>query len=351
MIHDPLENKIGGTAALAEDRSDTPLLRVSNLRTWYHTSRGTARVVDGVSFTIGHGQIVGLVGESGSGKSQTALSIMGLIEAPGRIEPGSEVLFQGRDLTQLPQSELTGIRGRDISMIFQQPTAALNPVYTIGYQLVETLRAHENIGRDAARRRAIELLQLVGVAAPHQRISAYPHELSGGMCQRVMIATALACSPALLIADEPTTALDVTIQAQILDLLQHLQEQLKMAVLLITHDFGVIAEVADRVAVMYAGQIIEQGTTEEVLTNPQHPYTEALLRAVPLDATADDERLWVIPGTVPTPLAFPQGCRFAPRCRHAFEACSTNPPDFRFGDHSAACWLCESGMRSVQGVL
>ncbi|MGI9015787.1 MAG: ABC transporter ATP-binding protein [Euzebya sp.] len=325
----------------------TPLLKVENLRTWFHTKGGIARAVDGVNFEVQPGKTLCVVGESGCGKSVTGLSIMGLIDKPGRIEQGSRIVFEDRDLVGMSERELRSIRGDDIAMIFQEPMSALNPVYTIGYQIIEAVRAHRRVKPRLARERAIELLGLVGIPSPETRVDTFPHELSGGMRQRVMIAIALACDPKLLIADEPTTALDVTIQAQILALLRDLRERLNMAVVLITHDLGVVAQVAHDVVVMYAGQVVESGPVARVFEQPQHPYTEALLRSIPVLGMTQADALQVVGGSVPSPFDWPSGCRFAPRCDYAFERCVTDmPPLLPVAQQSSACWLCEHGARA-----
>jgi oligopeptide/dipeptide ABC transporter ATP-binding protein len=325
-----------------------PLLEVQNLRTYFHTDDGLARAVDGVSFHIAPGETLGIVGESGCGKSVTALSVMRLIpQPPGVIEPGSRMLFRGdrgaEDLAQASEERMQQIRGNDIAMIFQEPMTSLNPVFRVGDQIMESLRKHRGLEKRDAREKAIDLLKLVGIPAPEQRVDEYPHQLSGGMRQRVMIAIALACDPKLLIADEPTTALDVTIQAQILDLLSRLQEELGMAVIMITHAMGVVAETCDRVMVMYAGQVVEEGPSDDVFHHPQHPYTEGLLRSIPL-LGRENERLAVIPGIVPSPFAWPEGCRFAGRCPYAWEKTLREPPAlFELGPgRSSRCWLVEN---------
>ena len=304
--------------------SGEPLLRVSDLQTHFFTDAGVVRAVDGVSFDVYAGQTLAVVGESGSGKSVSALSILRLVpEPPGRIVGGS-VFFKGRNLLEASAREVRSIRGKEISMIFQEPMTSLNPVFTCGEQIIETLVVHEKIGRRAARQRAIEMLDLVGIPSPAQRVDEYPHQMSGGMRQRVMIAMALACHPAVLIADEPTTALDVTIQAQILELLRRLQREMGMAVILITHDLGVVAETADHVAVMYAGRVVEYCDVRSAFRKPLHPYTAGLQASLPrLDATLD--RLRVIPGSVPNPARFPVGCRFHPRCPVAQNRCLNDP--------------------------
>jgi oligopeptide/dipeptide ABC transporter ATP-binding protein len=292
--------------------SARPLLDVRGLQTSFHTTDGVVRAVTGVDFHVNRGEILGIVGESGCGKSVTSLSIMRLIATPGRIEAG-EVLFDGRDLLKISASEMRKVRGESVSMIFQQPTSSLNPVYDVAMQLGEVLEVHRNMRRKEARDRSLELLKMVGIPDPQRRLKAFPHSLSGGMAQRVMIAMALACQPELLIADEPTTALDVTIQAQILDLMRGLQNDLGTAIILITHDLGVVAEMCDRVAVMYAGEIVEQATVSELFTNPQHPYTQGLIGSVPQLGRITDE-LVTIPGSVPNLIDLPPYCRFAPRC-------------------------------------
>jgi oligopeptide/dipeptide ABC transporter ATP-binding protein len=315
------------------------ILRVEELRTQFSTDDGLVRAVDGVSFEVRAGETLALVGESGSGKSVTALSILRLVpEPPGRIT-GGRVIFQGRDLLALPLPEMRRVRGREISMVFQEPMSSLNPVFPCGEQIVEVLVLHERMAQREARARAVELLRMVGIPAPEQRASEYPHQLSGGMRQRVMIAMALACRPALLIADEPTTALDVTIQAQILELLQRLQDELGMAVLLITHDLGVVAEAADRVAVLYAGQVVESCDVAAAFHRTRHPYTASLLASLPRLGSRG-ERLRVVPGQVPDAARFPLGCRFHPRCPAVEERCRTVAPPMRTldGDHGSRCW-------------
>jgi len=322
----------------------SPLLRVEGLTTHFRTRAGLARAVDGVSFAIEPGQIMGLVGESGCGKSVTALSIMRLIEHPGEIAAGS-IVFEGTDLVKLEKEEMRAIRGADIAMIFQEPMTSLNPVHTVGSQIAEAISVHLKLPHRAAAEQAIEMLNLVGIPSPERRVHEYPHQLSGGMRQRVMIAMALSCKPKLLIADEPTTALDVTIQAQILDLLHDLQSQFKMSVLLITHDLGVVAEMCQDVAVMYAGQIVEQADVRRLFRSPQMPYTEALLSSIPKFGMTQAQKLATIRGMVPSPLSWPSGCRFAPRCDYRFHKCDAPPPLFDVGEQGVACWLCESGRR------
>jgi oligopeptide/dipeptide ABC transporter ATP-binding protein len=300
------------------------LLEVRNLQTQFPTRAGLVRAVDGVSFHLDKGELLGLVGESGCGKSITALSIMRLIASPGRIVSG-EILFDGKDLLELSDAALREIRGDDIAMIFQDPMTSLNPVFTVGDQIGEALRLHRKLSKQDARRATIEAMREVAIPDPARRVDDYPHQLSGGMRQRVMIAMALACDPKLLIADEPTTALDVTIQAQILELLDELRRTRELAVLLITHDLGVVAEVADRVAVMYTGRIVEESPVEELFARPKHPYTEGLLRSVPkltLEDVEKKKRLETIEGMVPSPTALPEGCHFAPRCPHRMPRCT-----------------------------
>ncbi len=296
------------------------ILRVNDLKTYFDTESGVVRAVDGVSFQVEAGRTLGIVGESGCGKSMTAYSILGLIpQPPGRIA-GGEILFEDRNLLQCSPRQIRAVRGNDIAMIFQEPMTSLNPVFTVGEQIAEAIRLHRGADRKGAWRRAVELLELVDIPLPEERAGNYPHELSGGMRQRAMIAMAISCDPKLLIADEPTTALDVTIQAQILDVLRRLQEELGMGLMLITHDLGIVAEMAHEVLVMYAGQVVEQADVKTLFGNPCHPYTRGLLASVPtMDTETGD--LSTIEGTVPDPVRFPEGCRFAPRCDFAAEAC------------------------------
>jgi oligopeptide/dipeptide ABC transporter ATP-binding protein len=324
-----------------------PLLQVDNLRTYFRTEAGVARAVDGVSFYVNPGETLGIVGESGSGKSVTSLSVMRLIpEPPGEIQSGSRILFRGErgveDLAATKPDRMRQIRGNDIAMIFQEPMTSLNPVFRVGDQIIETLRLHQGLNKRDARDKAIDMLRLVGIPIPEQRVDEYPHQLSGGMRQRVMIAMALACDPKLLIADEPTTALDVTIQAQILELLNRLQEELGMSIILITHDLGVVAETCDRVIVMYAGQVFEEGPVDDVFHDPQNPYTEGLLKSIPrLGGTA--KRLAVIPGIVPSPTHWPTGCRFRERCPYGWEKTQEEePPLFEIAPgRKNKCWLVQ----------
>ncbi len=314
------------------------LLEVRGLKTHFATDRGLFRAVDGISFNVPRGRTIGLVGESGCGKSVTSLSVMGLVASPGKVEADA-VLFDDRDVLKLSADERRRLRGGKMSMIFQEPMTSLNPVHTVGQQIVEAILAHSAMTPKAARARAIEMLELVRIPSAAQRIDDFPHNMSGGMRQRVMIAMALSCEPALLIADEPTTALDVTIQAQILDLLGDLQRRLGMAILIITHDLGVIAEVADQVLVMYAGRIVESADVNDLFADPQHPYTIGLLGSIPR-IDVDRKRLATIEGTVPSPNNQPKGCRFAPRCPFADRRCAVEPPPLRdiAPGHQVACW-------------
>ncbi|MCA9988600.1 MAG: ABC transporter ATP-binding protein [Anaerolineales bacterium] len=325
------------------------LLEVRDLKTQFFTETGVVRAVDGVSMTLRRGEVLGVVGESGCGKSVTALSIMQLIDNPGRIVEG-QVLFDDEDLLKVSDETMRSIRGNRISMIFQQPQSCLNPVFRIGQQLSEVLGIHQGMGREAGEKRAVELLEMVGIPEPEKRITAYPHELSGGMAQRVMIAMAVACVPELLIADEPTTALDVTIQAQILDLMRDLQSKMETSIILITHDLGVVAEMCDRVIVMYAGRIVEEAGVRELFANPKHPYTQDLIGATPVLGQADKE-LVTIPGSVPNLVNLPRGCKFAPRCRARFEnnlhICAEEEPTIKpvADAHTVRCWLYEEGVQ------
>lgn len=320
----------GSGDAIGDEGTSAPVVSIERLATHFFTEEGVVRAVDDVSFTVGRGKTFALVGESGCGKSVTALSILRLVSAPGRIV-GGRVIFHdnGRAivLSELAEAELRRIRGAKISMIFQEPMTSLNPVFTIGAQIAEAVRLHQATTRRAARQRALELLDNVRIPEPGRRIDEYPHQFSGGMRQRAMIAMALACSPQLLIADEPTTALDVTIQAQILDLLRELQQQLEMAVLLITHDLGVVAETADDVAVMYASKIVERGPVARVFAEPLHPYTQGLLASRPRAGAAKGQKLAAVAGMVPSPLRFPGGCKFHPRCPFATDECRQLEPD------------------------
>jgi peptide/nickel transport system ATP-binding protein len=306
------------------------LLEVKNLETHFPTRAGLVRAVDSVSFTLDKGELLGLVGESGCGKSITALSVMRLISPPGKIV-GGEIVFDSEDLLKASNERIRAIRGDDIAMIFQDPMTSLNPVYSVGEQIAEALRLHRGLSRHDAKQAAIAAMEEVAIPDPARRVNDYPHQLSGGMRQRVMIAMALACDPKLLIADEPTTALDVTIQAQILELLNELRRTRDLAVLLISHDLGVIAEVADRVAVMYTGRIVEESPVDELFAHPKHPYTEGLLRSVPrlsLSEVGKAKRLETIEGVVPSPTALPPGCHFAPRCEHRMQRCTEGTVPF-----------------------
>jgi oligopeptide/dipeptide ABC transporter ATP-binding protein len=317
-----------------------PLLSVENLRTYFHTPSAVARSVDGVSFVINPGETLGIVGESGCGKSVTALSILRLIQPPGRIESGSRIMFEGKDLVTLDDAGMRNIRGNRISMIFQEPMSALNPVFTVGDQVAEVARVHAKGSRKDAWKKAVEMLTLTGIPSPEERAKQYPHQLSGGMRQRVLIAMALMMSPALVIADEPTTALDVTIQAQILELLVDLQKKFGTSILMITHDLGVIAETASRVIVMYGGEVVEEAEVRTLFAAAHHPYTEGLMNAMP-QITDSRARLNVIPGTVPPPTAWPSGCRFRDRCQYSWERCETeHPPLYQIGEgHTSRCHL------------
>ena len=317
-----------------------PLLSIRDLHTSFYTESGVARAVDGVSFDIGAGETLGIVGESGCGKSVTALSILRLIQPPGRIEMGSVIEFGGKNLVTLDDADIRDIRGNRISMIFQEPMSALTPVFTVGDQVAEVARVHAGMGRRDAWERAVEMLELTGMPDAEARARQYPHQLSGGMRQRVLIAMALMMKPALVIADEPTTALDVTIQAQILDLLLDLQKKIGTSILMITHDLGVIAETASRVIVMYAGEVVEQAEVDELFAKPHHPYTEGLMHSMP-HIGHDQERLNVIPGTVPAPTEWPTGCRFRERCPYSWDLCEReHPPLYEIGSgHVSRCHL------------
>ena len=319
------------------------LLEVRGLQTHFDTREGVVKAVDGVDFHVDRGEVLGIVGESGCGKSVTSLSIMGLVSHPGEIVAG-EILFDGRDITKLKKKEMRALRGEHISMIFQQPAGALNPVYRAGAQIKEVFELHREWSKDVEEEKVNEMLTKVGIPDPETRARAYPHELSGGMAQRIMIAMALACEPELLIADEPTTALDVTIQAQILDLIRDLQESTGTAVILITHDLGVVAELADRVAVMYAGEIVEEADVSALFKNPQHPYTRGLIGSIPILGHLKDQ-LDTIPGVVPSLIDLDPGCRFASRCvsrvEHDLEICTVRKPDLleTSEGHQVRCWL------------
>jgi len=321
------------------------ILEVTGLKTQFFTEAGAVKAVDDVSLVVNRGEVLGLVGESGCGKSVTSLSIMRLISQPGRVIAG-EIIFDDEDLLLLPEKRMMDIRGNRISMIFQQPQSSLNPVFHIGDQLAEVIILHQDVNKTEANRRVIELLRMVGIPEPEARVKAYPHELSGGMAQRVMIAMALACVPELLIADEPTTALDVTIQAQILDLMRNLRSKTDTAIILITHDLGVVAEMCDRVNVMYAGRIVETAYVKELFQSPKHPYTAALIGSTPVLGQTDKE-LTTIPGSVPNLINLPSGCKFAPRCvariENNLEKCTQDEPELKkvAHNHWTRCWLYE----------
>ncbi|MEG2369363.1 MAG: ABC transporter ATP-binding protein, partial [Raoultibacter sp.] len=323
------------------------LLSVKNLSTDFPMKKGIAHAVESVSFDVDHGDILAVVGESGSGKSVTSLSIMGLLQEPGFIAEG-EILFEGKDLTKLPEKDMRKLRGNDVSMIFQEPMTSLNPVYRVGDQIIEAIRTHTDLSKKDAALRAIEMLRRVGIPSPEKRAKDYPHQMSGGMRQRVMIAMALSCNPKLLIADEPTTALDVTIQAQILDLLRRLRDETDMAVLLITHDLGVVSEVADRVVVMYCGQVVEAAAVRSLFERPMHPYTLGLLKSIPRLEDDDDKRLYVIEGSVPNMLDMPSGCHFSDRCDRCMDICREKVPKLvQAGDHQVRCFLYENSEGEV----
>ncbi len=315
------------------------LLSVKDLKTYFYTDDGVVPAVDGVTFHLERGGTIGIVGESGCGKTVTSLSVMGLVpQPPGKIE-GGEIIFEGKNLLEFTETQMRHVRGNEISMIFQEPMTSLNPVFTIGNQISEAIMLHQGLDKAEARQKSIDMLRLVGIPSPEQRVDEYPHQLSGGMRQRVMIAMALSCNPKLLIADEPTTALDVTIQAQILDLMRDLREELGTAIMLITHDLGVIAELVEQVVVMYLGKIVEAADTYTIFKEPLHPYTIGLLASIPrLDSAG--ERLQTIPGTVPLPGSVLHGCGFHPRCPFAKDICvNKNPPAFQVSDeHRVACW-------------
>jgi oligopeptide/dipeptide ABC transporter ATP-binding protein len=319
------------------------ILEIENLHTSFFTSKGAIPAVSGINFTVPAGRTVAIVGESGSGKSVTAQSIMRLIAPPGKIVNG-RILYHGEDLLKKSEKQMRDIRGNRISMIFQEPMSSLNPVFTCGEQVMEVIRLHRQSSRKEAGQLALELFRLVGIPSPEHRLHEYPDQLSGGMRQRVMIAIALACRPEILIADEPTTALDVTIQAQILDLMKSLQKQLGMAIILITHDLGVVSETADQVIVMYGGKAVEQGDVRDIFYRPKHPYTQGLLYSIPRmegKGKAANEKLYSIKGSVPSPLNLPKGCAFWPRCPKAIEVCKVTPPSLTDieGDHKVSCWL------------
>jgi oligopeptide/dipeptide ABC transporter ATP-binding protein len=321
------------------------LLKINNLTTEFKTEKGVFSAVSGVNLTIGKGEILCIVGESGSGKTIASLSLMQLIPAAGKITSG-EISFEGQDLLKIKKKEMSQIRGKTISMIFQDPMMALDPVFTCGSQIIEAVRIHEKVSYSSAYNKAIDLMKQVGIAHPERCMNAYPHELSGGMCQRVMIAMALSCNPKLLIADEPTTALDVTVQAQILDLLKKIRNEMNMSIMLITHDLGVVAEMADRVAVMYAGKVMEEGDVRSIFLNPQHPYTQGLIRSIP-HPDQKNGKLYSISGTVPSISSMPIGCRFSPRCPDAADICKQKEPEMiqLSGDCRVRCWKLDKAWR------
>jgi len=332
-----------------------PLLDVKNLKTYFYTEDGVVKAVDGVDFTVNTGEVLGLVGESGCGKSVTSLSIMRLIGVPGKVIDG-QIFFEGRNLLELSESEMVHMRGNRMSMIFQQPQSSLNPVFNVGDQVAEVLQIHQGMSKEESWEKSVDLLRLVGIPDAEKRAKSYPHEISGGQAQRVMIAMALALNPTLLIADEPTTALDVTIQAQILDLMRDLKNRMNTSVILITHDLGVIAEMADRVAVMYAGRIVEQSDVRTLFAKPLHPYTQGLIASIPILGTVKD-RLEVIPGSVPNLVNLPPGCRFASRCelrvKHQLKICTEVEPDLLpvTSNHLVRCWLYQDYQDSHQAPL
>ncbi|HIX42114.1 peptide ABC transporter ATP-binding protein [Kurthia sp. 3B1D] len=329
------------------------LLRVSELETTFFTDDGPVQAVDGVSFSLYEGEILGVVGESGCGKSVTSLSIMGLIPSPPGKITGGEIVYKDQDLTTFSQKEFRKIRGKDIAMIFQEPMTSLNPLFTIGSQLTEAISIHnKEWSKKQIRARAIEMMKLVGLPRAEELFKDYPHQLSGGMRQRVMIAMALVCDPAILIADEPTTALDVTIQAQILALMKDLNRRLNTAVMMITHDLGVVAETCERVVVMYGGKIVEEGLVDEIFKNPQHPYTKGLIQSIP-DMRYKKQRLYAIPGNVPKPGSVTQGCRFAERCEFAFERCRLEEPMLYVvsPEHKSRCFLTEEVVADERAVI
>lgn len=326
------------------------ILEIKNLKTSFYTHMGEVQAVRGVNFKMKKGDILGIVGESGSGKSVTAMSIMKLIEHPGKIKSG-EIVFNNKDLTNFSDKKMSNIRGNDIAMIFQDPMTSLNPVLSIKNQMIEVIRRHQKVSRSEALKIAIKMLNMVGIPEAEKRIHQYPHQFSGGMRQRAMIATALSCNPKLLIADEPTTALDVTIQAQILDIMKRLADELDTSIILITHDLGVIAEICTDIVVMYGGMMMEKGTVDDIFYNPQHPYTKGLLKSVPRMDNEEKERLLPIQGSPPDLLSPPKGCPFSPRCPHAMEICTEEAPStFEVDEsHNSACWLLHENAPIVEG--
>jgi oligopeptide/dipeptide ABC transporter ATP-binding protein len=322
---------------------EKPIIEIKNLRTYFKTDDGIARAVDDVSFSVYPGETLGIVGESGCGKSVTSLSMMKLIPQPPGYFAGGEILYRGRNVLDIPERDMREIRGNKIAMIFQEPMTALNPVFTIGNQIEEAIIVHQGLNAKDAREKTIEMLKLVSIPSPEQRVDDYPHQLSGGMRQRIMIAMALSCDPEVLIADEPTTALDVTIQAQILGLIQKLQKELNLAVIMITHDLGVIAGICDRVIVMYAGQIVEIGSVHDIFKKPQHPYTKGLLASIPkMGKNRDTQTLYNIKGMVPSATEFPEGCHFNPRCELVTDKCRVENPELElvgsYSKHKVRCW-------------
>ncbi|MDX9918011.1 MAG: ABC transporter ATP-binding protein [Gudongella sp.] len=326
------------------------ILKIDNLKTSFFTHVGEVQAVRGISFSVKKGDVLGIVGESGSGKSVTALSVMKLIDSPGRIKEG-RIIFDGKDITNFSEHQMSNLRGNEIAMIFQDPMTSLNPVFKIKDQMIEVIERHQKLGKKKSTERAIEMLKLVGIPEPEKRINSYPHEFSGGMRQRAMIATALSCSPKLLIADEPTTALDVTIQAQILDIMRDISEKLGTSIILITHDLGVIAETCKDLIVMYGGMPMEMGNVDELFENPQHPYTQGLLKSVPRMDRDERERLKPIAGSPPDLLKPPAGCPFSTRCPYVMQICQEEPsPMFTVGEnHTSACWLLHQDAPEVEG--
>ena len=325
---------------------DKKLLEIKDLKVSFFTPAGEVKAVGGITYDLKYGEVMGIVGESGSGKSVEAYSIMGLLQSPGKVVGGS-ITFDGEDVLKKNDKEMQEFRGNSVSMIFQNPMTCLNPVYTIGNQLIEAVRVHKKISKKEARAKAIEMLKLVGINNPEKRMEQYPHEFSGGMRQRVMIAMGLICNPKMLIADEPTTALDVTIQAQIIELMKEIQEKTQMAIIFITHNLGVVAEICDRISVMYAGKIVEQGKVEDIFYNPRHPYTVGLLNSMPRVDAEEYERLIPIVGTPVDMLNPPEGCHFGPRCEHCMKIClRAEPPLIDLGNgHTATCWLLSEAMK------
>ncbi|WP_078394896.1 ABC transporter ATP-binding protein [Shouchella patagoniensis] len=323
--------------------SQTPALELKNVSTYFQAEAGLVKAVDQINFKVGHGETVCVVGESGCGKSVTAMTIMGLVQQPGVVS--GTITLDGKELSALPKGEMRKLRGNELAMIFQEPMSSLNPVLTIGEQIMEPLLEHQLISKKEAKKKALELIQMVGIGREEQIFRSYPHQMSGGMLQRIMIAIALSCDPKMLIADEPTTALDVTIQAQILDLLRSLKEEKKMSMLLITHDLGVVAEVADYVVVMYAGKVIEQGPVEAIFEEPKHPYTKGLLQSKPILGSRR-KKLYTIPGQVPNLMNLSPSCYFADRCEHCMDVCTVKRPDLKqegeARNHQVACWLYDS---------